>query len=168
MDLQLPGMDGLELTRKLKANPALSGVLIVALTSYAMKGDEEKALVAGCDGYVTKPIDTRRFPEQVAELLPETPMKILVVDDLAVNRKLFRVMLATAGHEGVGGLPMVSRLSRSCAAAASTAVLSDVLMPRMGRLPPVLRDPPERGSCRPCPSSSAAPPISRIPTRAWP
>jgi two-component system, cell cycle response regulator DivK len=69
MDIQLPGMDGLELTRRLKADPALSGVIILALTAYAMKGDEEKVLAAGCDGYVAKPIDTRRFPELVAELL---------------------------------------------------------------------------------------------------
>jgi len=69
MDIQLPGMDGLELTRRLKADPKMHGVIILALTAYAMKGDEEKALAAGCDGYVAKPIDTRRFPELVAELL---------------------------------------------------------------------------------------------------
>lgn len=59
MDIQLPGMDGLELTRRLKADARLAGVVILALTAYAMKGDEEKAREAGCDGYVTKPIDTR-------------------------------------------------------------------------------------------------------------
>jgi two-component system, cell cycle response regulator DivK len=69
MDIQLPGMDGLELTRRLKADPALEGVIILGLTAYAMKGDEEKVLAAGCDGYVAKPIDTRRFPELVADLL---------------------------------------------------------------------------------------------------
>jgi CheY-like chemotaxis protein len=69
MDVQLPGMDGLELTRRLKADPALRGVVILALTAYAMKGDEEKVLAAGCDGYVAKPIDTRKFPQLVAEYL---------------------------------------------------------------------------------------------------
>jgi two-component system, cell cycle response regulator DivK len=69
MDLQLPGMDGLELTRQLKADPALDGLIIVALTAYAMKGDEEKALAAGCDGYVTKPIDTEALTRVVAEHL---------------------------------------------------------------------------------------------------
>lgn len=69
MDIQLPGMDGLELTRRLKADPALQGVIILGLTAYAMKGDEEKVLAAGCDGYVAKPIDTRRFPELVADFL---------------------------------------------------------------------------------------------------
>jgi CheY-like chemotaxis protein len=69
MDLQLPGMDGLELTRQLKADPARQGLIIVALTAYAMKGDEEKARAAGCDGYVTKPIDPTLFASVVAEHL---------------------------------------------------------------------------------------------------
>ncbi|HEY3886423.1 MAG TPA: response regulator [Vicinamibacterales bacterium] len=69
MDLQLPGMDGLELTRQLKADPARHGLIIVALTAYAMKGDEEKALAAGCDGYVTKPIDPEAFARVVADYL---------------------------------------------------------------------------------------------------
>ncbi len=69
MDLQLPGMDGLTLTRRLKQDPATRGVVILALTAYAMKGDEEKALQAGCDGYITKPIDTRTLPLVVARVL---------------------------------------------------------------------------------------------------
>jgi CheY-like chemotaxis protein len=59
MDIQLPGMDGLEFTRLLKNDPNRRRITILALTAYAMKGDEEKALAAGCDGYITKPIDTR-------------------------------------------------------------------------------------------------------------
>lgn len=59
MDLQMPGMDGLTLTTRLKADPLRRDMSIIALTAYAMKGDEERALAAGCDGYVTKPIDTR-------------------------------------------------------------------------------------------------------------
>lgn len=66
MDLQLPGIDGLELTRRLKADPATKTISIIAVTAYAMKGDEEKALEAGCDDYVTKPIDTRALPELIA------------------------------------------------------------------------------------------------------
>ena len=69
MDIALPGMDGLTLTRKLKAEPLTKDILIIALTAFAMKGDDQKALDAGCDGYITKPIDTRRLPGQVAELL---------------------------------------------------------------------------------------------------
>ncbi|HJU12480.1 MAG TPA: response regulator [Candidatus Binataceae bacterium] len=57
MDIQLPGLDGLELTRQLKADPQRRDIIILALTAYAMKGDMEKALAAGCDGYISKPID---------------------------------------------------------------------------------------------------------------
>lgn len=69
MDIQLPGMDGLELTRRLKADPKTRDITIVAVTAYAMKGDEEKALACGCSGYIAKPIDTRHFAEQVARFL---------------------------------------------------------------------------------------------------
>ncbi|MBI2421288.1 MAG: response regulator [Candidatus Hydrogenedentes bacterium] len=69
MDIQMPGMDGLTLTRLLKADPAYRSVRIVALTAFAMKGDEQRARDAGCDGYITKPIDTRKLPEQVAHAL---------------------------------------------------------------------------------------------------
>jgi CheY-like chemotaxis protein len=69
MDLQLPGMDGLELTRRLKADPATRDIVVLALTAYAMKGDEQKALAAGCDGYIPKPIDTRTLPGVVASYL---------------------------------------------------------------------------------------------------
>jgi len=69
MDIQLPGMDGLALARRLKADPATRPIAIVAMTAYAMKGDEEKALAAGCDGYVTKPIDTRTLPATLARYL---------------------------------------------------------------------------------------------------
>ncbi len=68
-DIQLPGMDGLQMTRRIKADPRNRGVLVVALTAYAMKGDEEKAREAGCDGYITKPIDTRRFADRLREYL---------------------------------------------------------------------------------------------------
>jgi CheY-like chemotaxis protein len=69
MDIQLPGMDGLELTRRLKAKPETQKIVIVALTAYAMKGDEEKARAAGCDGYIAKPIDVRTLPSAVAQYL---------------------------------------------------------------------------------------------------
>jgi two-component system, cell cycle response regulator DivK len=69
MDLQLPGMDGLELTRRLKHDPAHADIIVVALTAYAMKGDEGKALEAGCDGYITKPVDTRTLAATMAALI---------------------------------------------------------------------------------------------------
>jgi CheY-like chemotaxis protein len=73
MDIQLPGMDGLALTRKLKEDPATRDAIILGLTAYAMKGDEERVLAAGCDGYVAKPIDTRTFPALVARYLSGAP-----------------------------------------------------------------------------------------------
>ena len=69
MDLSLPGMDGIEATKALKADAQTSGIPIVAVTAHAMKGDEQKALAAGCEGYVTKPIDTRMFPILVTQHL---------------------------------------------------------------------------------------------------
>lgn len=72
MDLQLPGVDGFELTRQLKADPATAAIPIVAVTSYAMSGDRERALAAGCDDHVAKPIDTRALPHLVAQHLART------------------------------------------------------------------------------------------------
>jgi len=66
MDIQLPGIDGLVLTQQLKADPETRGIAVVALTAYAMKGDREKALAAGCDDYMTKPIDARTLREVIA------------------------------------------------------------------------------------------------------
>jgi CheY-like chemotaxis protein len=69
MDLGMPGMDGLTLTRLLRAREATREIPVVALTAFAMKRDEERALEAGCDAYVSKPIDTRTLPGQLAALL---------------------------------------------------------------------------------------------------
>jgi len=69
MDVQLPGMDGLTLTRKLKDDPGTRDIRVVALTAYAMKGDDDKAKAAGCDGYIAKPIDTQAFPGLIAGFL---------------------------------------------------------------------------------------------------
>ncbi len=69
MDLNLAGMSGFEATRRLKADPRLRRVPVVAVTAYAMVGDRERALEAGCDGYIPKPVDVRRLPEQVSRFL---------------------------------------------------------------------------------------------------
>ena len=69
MDIQLPGEDGLSLTRELKADPVSAGIPIIALTAHAMPIDRERALAAGCDGYVVKPIRARTFPDEVAAFL---------------------------------------------------------------------------------------------------
>jgi DNA-binding response OmpR family regulator len=75
-DVQLPGMDGLELTRRVKQADATRDILVVALTAFAGKGDEQRAIDAGCDGYITKPIDTRALGSRIREILDrrnETP-----------------------------------------------------------------------------------------------
>jgi two-component system cell cycle response regulator DivK len=71
MDLQLPGIDGMEALRQLRASPRTAGVPVVAVTAQAMKQDRERALEAGFDGYVEKPISVRAFPDQVRGFLPD-------------------------------------------------------------------------------------------------
>ncbi len=69
MDISLPGMDGLEATGDLKQNPTTKDIPVIAITAHAMKGDEKKALAAGCAGYIMKPIDTRAFPKTVTRFI---------------------------------------------------------------------------------------------------
>ena len=69
MDIQLPDFDGLEATRRIRASKVDGGIPIIALTSYAMTGDREKALAAGCTGYIEKPIDPETFMEQIEKYL---------------------------------------------------------------------------------------------------
>ena len=73
LDIQLPYMDGYEIARRLRAETSLAGVAIVALTSYAMAGDREKALAAGCDGYLEKPINPETFIASIERFLPSSP-----------------------------------------------------------------------------------------------
>lgn len=74
MDVQMPGINGLELTRRLKADPATHDIVILIVTAYAMKSDEERSLSAGCDGYIAKPIDTRKLPGVIATYLRPAPV----------------------------------------------------------------------------------------------
>jgi len=69
MDVQLPKMDGLELTQKIKSDKETADIPIIAVTAYAMKGDRERILKAGCDGYISKPIDTHKVPLLIADTL---------------------------------------------------------------------------------------------------
>lgn len=69
MDIQLPGMDGYEATRRIKATPALNDIPIIAVTSYALSGDDVKAFEAGCDGYVSKPFSPRALLGKIREYL---------------------------------------------------------------------------------------------------
>ncbi len=70
MDIQLPGMDGLQATGLLKADPGTRSIPVIALTALAMKGDEERILGAGCDGYVAKPLDYKQFLAKISTLVP--------------------------------------------------------------------------------------------------
>jgi len=69
MDIQMPVMDGYEATRRIKADPALQAIPVIAVTSYALSGDEEKARTAGCDGYVAKPFSPRQMLAKVRETI---------------------------------------------------------------------------------------------------
>lgn len=69
MDIQMPEVDGLEAVRRLRADPDTRGLVIVALTAYAMKGDDQVMRAAGCDGYLAKPIDVATFGESVREIV---------------------------------------------------------------------------------------------------
>jgi CheY-like chemotaxis protein len=69
MDIQLPGMNGLDATRVIKSDPETEEITVVALTSFAMAGDEKKAFDAGCKGYITKPISTRTFLQDVSAFM---------------------------------------------------------------------------------------------------
>jgi CheY-like chemotaxis protein len=70
MDVQMPGMDGLTLTRRLKGDAQTADIPVVALTALAMMGDRERTLEAGCSGYISKPINTRTFASEVSKYLP--------------------------------------------------------------------------------------------------
>lgn len=72
MDVQLPGLDGHEATRRIKANPELRAIPIIVVTSYALSGDDAKAMAAGCDAYVAKPFSPRQLLSKIREFLAET------------------------------------------------------------------------------------------------
>jgi len=143
MDIQLPGMDGLAATGILKQDPSTQKIPVVALTSYAMRGDEEKARAAGCDDYISKPIDTREFLDRIRKLvqdgheLPLQPSvearyrkRILIVDDEPMNIKLLEAQIPqdlyeiTRAYNGVEGLQKVSQNPPDL-------ILLDIMMPGM-------------------------------------
>ncbi len=132
VDIAMPGMDGLTLTRKLKAIPQFSSTPMIALSAFAMKGDEQKALDAGCDGYITKPINTRTFAQTVLGYLPAQGyrMHLLIVDDHDMNLKLLRAQLEAEGHtviEARDGIEALEVMNLEMV----DGVISDILMPRM-------------------------------------
>lgn len=82
MDLQLPGLDGLTLTRRLKEHPTYRDIIVIALTAYAMTGDDQKAFAAGCEGYISKPIDIETLPRDVAGYLARSAGSTTAAADL--------------------------------------------------------------------------------------
>lgn len=143
MDLAMPGTDGLSLTRRIKGDARYRDLPIVALTASAMKGDDQRALEAGCQGYITKPIDTRRFRQQVLAFLPATVapasaasvpvnpgLRILAVDDSSQGRRLLRAGLENERCtviEASNGREALDLLEQQ----PVDAVVSDILMPQM-------------------------------------
>lgn len=147
MDLQMPGLDGFELTRRIKADPQKAQIKIVAVTAYAMKGDRERALEAGCDGYIAKPIDPILLPGLIASHLgarppdyaaPDGSEAILIVEDNPTSRKMIRVALESEGHrvveagEGRAALEWLST-QRAC------LIVQDLVLPDIDGLELVQR-----------------------------
>jgi two-component system, cell cycle sensor histidine kinase and response regulator CckA len=114
MDVQLPDMDGLDLTRRLRADPATRDIMIVAASASTAGGDEQKAIAAGCDGYIAKPLEVGSFASVIAGYLAGQPAKspsepvvgesappVLIVEDNAVTRKMMRLALKAEGYSVV-------------------------------------------------------------------
>ena len=144
LDLQMPVMGGFAVIRELRKTPELSKLKVIAVTSFAMKGDREKALEAGFDEYVTKPIDTRKFIEIVKNILPKENMTlkksiILCVDDVPANLKLLENILVPRGYEVVSAASGADALLK-IKAQSIDLVLLDLMMPGMGRPASVQED----------------------------
>jgi CheY-like chemotaxis protein len=145
-DLQLPGIGGIEVAKRLKAQPALARVPLVAVTAYAMVGDRERVLAAGFDGYISKPIDPQTFVPQIAAFLksaapspvlldtsaaaagrpiPDARARALVLDDTEENTNLLRSLLEPNGI----AVEVVSRIEEALARLAQQKpdlVISDL------------------------------------------
>ena len=135
-DLQLPLMDGYEVARTLKADPALRTVPLIAVTAYAMVDDRQKALAAGFDGYIPKPIAPESFVPQLQSFLaPEARAarpaarkgRVLVADDREINLQLARALLEGAGYEVLTALTLAQALARA-RAFPPDLIMSDVCM----------------------------------------
>ena len=151
MDVSLPGMDGLTAVRILKQDAATKNIPILVMTAHAMRGDEAKAVEAGCDGYLTKPIDTRQFMEMVMQFLEmqqagsedteapgdlrptsvSEPKLILIVDDDEANRELLEGFLELFGHQSESVEDGLKAMARLQAGRVPDLVLMDVMMPAM-------------------------------------
>ena len=138
LDLQMPVMDGFAVIGEIRKTPALNRLKVMAVTSFAMKGDREKALAVGFNEYVTKPIDTRKFIEVVKGMLSNdapsvTKPIVLCVDDEPANLKLLQNILVPRGYtvvEAENGEDALLKLKSQ----AIDLVLLDLMMPKMDGL----------------------------------
>ena len=142
MDIQLPGMDGLKATQIIKQEETLKNIPVIALTSYAMQGDEERAREAGCSGYIPKPIDTRKFAESLegflstpeeSDLPPEQgpsqyQARILIVDDEPMNVKLLTAQLEGNNYDIIQAFSGKQAIDKAFAQQPDL-ILLDVMMP---------------------------------------
>jgi two-component system, cell cycle response regulator DivK len=154
MDIQLPGKSGLELTRQLRANPALKGASIVALSGYARQDDQQSCLSAGCDGYIGKPIDTstfstaiRFFIDKTTHAIPKAPGDVrdllrdrrntfiteslaeldeLMLSEFQPKNRLLRALHRWAGIAGTLGMPYVTEQARKTEALIDSAEEIDI------------------------------------------
>jgi DNA-binding response OmpR family regulator len=133
LDVELRGIDGIEVARRLKTSPATQRVIVVALTARATQADESEARAAGCDGYIKKPIDAARFPEQVRSYIDNTVPKrrsVLVVDKNVSRARALGKSLQEEGYFVVH----VEDDKQALIAARSDidVIVSDVLVPHFG------------------------------------
>src|SRR5437764_1210408 len=138
MDIQLPGLDGLEVTRRIKANVDTQHIIVIALTASAMKGDEEKVRMAGCDGYISKPFDNKKLLLQIREYLDGAAGQntslapavkcILVVEDDPVEMKRLCIDLEEAGFSTVTATDGADAIEKA-RLAPPDLMISDIFMP---------------------------------------
>jgi putative two-component system response regulator len=145
MDVSLPGMDGLEAVRILKQDASTQHIPIIVMTAHAMRGDETKARRAGCDGYLTKPFNTREFLQLIGDYIKpqeqenktfstQKTKNILIVDDEVINRELLEDLLESFGHRSesvTNGIEALARLYETDSLELPDLILLDVMMPGM-------------------------------------
>jgi len=137
LDIALPGMDGLTFARELRTDERTRDMVIIALTAFAMVGDEEKARASGCNGYITKPINTRtlayqleRIWSETADALREKGLNILIVEDDLLSMKLTKDVLTAAGHRVWSvdaGQPALRVITEQC----PDLIIIDLILPDM-------------------------------------